>query len=221
MLAQLGAAKDPENALHTFHEPFTSLGSSQFGIVPNQTISVAEPKTPSASAPQGDWGTASLSGSPNRRAGYARGTAAGIRARKIKELKAAQPFASPVGAGTRRGSPMGSPTQGDTAPQATGAEDLDDSNFTALSWNAEKLDVMYAMVKQHERTLYEQNLAVQTMGNHVAMLLGDAPPNQQALRRRRYALSELSSPLNLHEQYDALDLDDGVADKEEHFPYFD
>ena len=65
MLAQLDAAKDPENALHTFHEPFTSLGSSQFGIVPNQTISVAEPKTPSASAPQGDWGTASISGSPN------------------------------------------------------------------------------------------------------------------------------------------------------------
>ena len=92
MLAQLDAAKDPENALHTFYEPFTSLGSSQFGIQPNQTIEVGEPRTPIASAPQADWGTGSHSGSPNRRAGYARGTAAEMRARKVRELKAAQPF---------------------------------------------------------------------------------------------------------------------------------
>ena len=89
MLARLDAATDPINALQTVDEPFSSHGSTQYGIVADQTHEAGQTAAPKVSAPQGDWDTSRHSGSPHKRADYVRGTTAELRARIIREVKTA------------------------------------------------------------------------------------------------------------------------------------
>ena len=90
-MSHLDAVKDAFDG-NTDENPFQSLFSSQFGLEPNESVEATQPTTPPPVQQQGEWGTgtSSKSNSPNRRAGYARGTAAELRARKLHDLKTQQ-----------------------------------------------------------------------------------------------------------------------------------
>ena len=94
---------------------------------------------------------------------------------------------------------------------------LQESKFLVRLLLVPKL--LQELVRDWAHRLCQHNLTVQTLGNHAAMLFGNAPPNLQALRRNRYALSALSSPLSLGEQYDALNAEEGLAVDEKDFPH--
>ena len=89
-------------------------------------------------------------------------------------------------------------------------------------WTADKLDYIRSLVLKHDATSYEHNLQMQTMVNNISYLMGDGVDNQastqQNIRRRRYAMSNVSTPISA--QYDALGANDGFgSDPEGDFPY--
>ena len=49
------------------------------------------------------------------------------------------------------------------------------------------------MQKAHGRELHDHQLSVQVLQIKVALLMGADPPNQQSLRRQRYAMDAMSS----------------------------
>ena len=212
-MEHLAASKDPLSQFDKFDNPFDTVGSTQFGIVPNAVVDVQEASPPSSWPASGP-----ASGSPNRRAGYlrgTRGTAAELRARHMdNKHEAAETARTP------------SPKKGSNSEPAASLE-KSESEWSAQAWDADKLDVLYTMVKDHGRQLYEHSLSIQTLTNKTSVLMGGDIQYQAAIKRNRYNLSNLSSPVaSLAAQYDALgsakdssDEDAGLAEQQEGFPY--
>ena len=71
---------------------------------------------------------------------------------------------------------------------------IDDDAFTNKSWDAEKLDKVYAEMRSHAVRLREHGLAIQTLQDKMALVLREPVPNEQDARRRRYGMSNFSPP---------------------------
>ena len=74
MMEHLAAAKDPLAQLENFNDPFASVRTVQFGIVPNAVVDVKEASPPSSWPASGP-----ATGSPGRRPGYLRGSASATK----------------------------------------------------------------------------------------------------------------------------------------------
>ena len=209
-LSHLADAKDPaqqEHVLSDIGNPFENVANSQFGIVPNQQmdVSLSSQATPAKDVERApaEWGTeSSKHSSPGRRPGYVKGSAAELRARRIRELKTQESTNSAIAMTTAKSPTASAP------PLDILHDDLepDASDITTKTWDADKLDLLYETVKLQDAKVHDHTLAISILENKVAVLLGEDPPNQQSLRRNRYRMRTLSSPDDsLNDQYEALD----------------
>ena len=221
MLEYLSPAKVPMIRLEEIDKPFTSLGSSQYGIVPNRG------STPSPA--KGAW-SATGSGhspSPPGRRGYLRGTAAELRARNAREHKTEEQTSPPkfpelvhelVKDEMRLEEPKTSSAPELAAPDVhEEAPSVHDSSQEFV-WDSRMLDMVNNLVQQHEKTIFEHNLTIQTLVNKVALLMDEDIVHKQSLRRQRYNMSQTSSAENsLVDGFNALET---KQDSEhEDFPY--
>ena len=193
-MEHLEAAKDPVLQLDASHDPFNNPASSQFGIVgvtadasqAMQTAHVtqdADEEAPDTAHTPGE--SSGQRGSPSRRAGYARGTPAELRARRLREVK--QKHAE------ERTTIVQAPRVSSPVLPDIELEPSDASDLTTKTWDDSKLDVLYHTQKHHGGELRDHRFAIQVLENKVALLLGSEPPHPQSLRRRRYQMDAESS----------------------------
>ena len=176
MEANVQAARDAYGKEEATHVSPFDVGGTQHGIEPNASITV-EGSPPTASNAQA-LQTSSM-----------RGTASELRSRS-------EPPPSATGSprsSNLRGTILRAQHEPPRPEQHTMHKD-DDSDMSSEG----KLELIHHIVlNDHSPTLYEHDLAINTLQNKMSQILGHDIPHQNLLRKQRYSLAhgEADSPV--------------------------